>query len=293
MRRGRPRSPCSSPTTRCSSARACGRCSQPQPDLEVVGRGRGLRRPGEGRNRATDPHVVVTDIRMPPSFQNEGIEAAKLVRMRNPGTGVVVLSQYDEPEYAISLLSRGRGRVRVSAEGSRRRRRPARARGPRSRDRRQHARSRDRRARWSRRPVATASSTSARTNSSQWIAEGRPVKAIAAALESRPRPRTTRSKTLFLKLAKEASAGREGALRRLRLLAEGDRRPRGARRDAAPAAAGRVGGEAAHATAATSARRERLDGHRADVGRPRLLRHRRARRPDGARRAAERRTAPR
>ena len=43
------------------------------------------------------PQVVVTDIRMPPNFQNEGIEAAKLVRMRTPGTGVVILSQYDDP----------------------------------------------------------------------------------------------------------------------------------------------------------------------------------------------------
>ena len=44
---------------------------------------------------------------MPPSFQNEGIEAAKEVRKRHPGTGVVILSQYDDPEYAISLLSEG------------------------------------------------------------------------------------------------------------------------------------------------------------------------------------------
>jgi class 3 adenylate cyclase len=44
---------------------------------------------------------------MPPSFQREGIEAAKLVRKLHPGTGVVVLSQYDDPEYAISLLSDG------------------------------------------------------------------------------------------------------------------------------------------------------------------------------------------
>src|SRR5207244_5205057 len=59
--------------------------------------------------RATDAHpqVVVTDIRMPPTFQREGIDAAKEVRKRHPGTGVVVLSQYDEPEYAISLLSEG------------------------------------------------------------------------------------------------------------------------------------------------------------------------------------------
>src|SRR6266550_7580663 len=53
------------------------------------------------------PHVLVTDIRMPPNFQQEGIDAAKEVRKRHPGTGVVILSQYDEPEYAISLLGEG------------------------------------------------------------------------------------------------------------------------------------------------------------------------------------------
>ena len=51
--------------------------------------------------------MLVTDIRMPPSFQREGIDAAKEVRKRHPGTGVVVLSQYDDPEYAISLLAEG------------------------------------------------------------------------------------------------------------------------------------------------------------------------------------------
>ena len=56
---------------------------------------------------ANPPQVLVTDIRMPPSFQREGIEAAKVVRKMNPGTGVVILSQYDDPEYAISLLSEG------------------------------------------------------------------------------------------------------------------------------------------------------------------------------------------
>src|SRR5215471_4686803 len=53
------------------------------------------------------PHVLVTDVRMPPSFQREGIDAAKEVRKRHPGTGVVVLSQYDDPEYAVSLLADG------------------------------------------------------------------------------------------------------------------------------------------------------------------------------------------
>lgn len=53
------------------------------------------------------PQVLVTDIRMPPSFQKEGIEAAKLVRKMHPGTGIVILSQYDDPEYAVALLSEG------------------------------------------------------------------------------------------------------------------------------------------------------------------------------------------
>ena len=51
--------------------------------------------------------MLVTDIRMPPSFQREGIDAAKELRKRHPGTGVVVLSQYDDPDYAISLLGDG------------------------------------------------------------------------------------------------------------------------------------------------------------------------------------------
>src|ERR1700691_1446994 len=55
----------------------------------------------------TGPQVLVTDIRMPPSFQREGIDAAKEVRKRHPGTGVVVLSQYNDPEYAVSLLAEG------------------------------------------------------------------------------------------------------------------------------------------------------------------------------------------
>ncbi len=56
---------------------------------------------------AANPQVVVTDIRMPPNFTREGIEAAKVVRKRHPGTGIVILSQYDDPEYAVSLLSDG------------------------------------------------------------------------------------------------------------------------------------------------------------------------------------------
>ena len=51
--------------------------------------------------------MLVTDIRMPPSFNREGIDAAKEVRKRHPGTGIVILSQYDDPEYAVALLAEG------------------------------------------------------------------------------------------------------------------------------------------------------------------------------------------
>ncbi len=56
---------------------------------------------------ATQPQVVVTDIRMPPGFLREGIDAAIEIRKRHPGTGVVILSQYDDPEYAVGLLAEG------------------------------------------------------------------------------------------------------------------------------------------------------------------------------------------
>ena len=55
------------------------------------------------------PDVVVTDIRMPPTNTDEGIQAAEAFRDSNPDLGVVVLSQYDEPEYALKLLARGAG----------------------------------------------------------------------------------------------------------------------------------------------------------------------------------------
>ena len=53
------------------------------------------------------PDVVVTDIRMPPTNTDEGIRLASLLRERNPEIGVVVLSNYAEPEYAIALLESG------------------------------------------------------------------------------------------------------------------------------------------------------------------------------------------
>jgi DNA-binding NarL/FixJ family response regulator len=53
------------------------------------------------------PDAVLTDIRMPPTYTTEGIDAAKLIRASYPGTGVVVLSQYVEEDYALELLSEG------------------------------------------------------------------------------------------------------------------------------------------------------------------------------------------
>lgn len=53
------------------------------------------------------PDVVVTDIRMPPTRSDEGIRIAVQLRDTNPDVGVVVLSQYAEPEYALELLEQG------------------------------------------------------------------------------------------------------------------------------------------------------------------------------------------
>ncbi|MFL6007544.1 MAG: response regulator [Gaiellaceae bacterium] len=56
---------------------------------------------------AEKPDVVVTDIRMPPGNADEGIQAAARLRETNPNVGVVVLSQYATPAYALALLDGG------------------------------------------------------------------------------------------------------------------------------------------------------------------------------------------
>jgi DNA-binding NarL/FixJ family response regulator len=59
-----------------------------------------------------DPDVVLTDIRMPPGLSDEGIRLADLLRRTHPRTGVVVLSQHDDPDFVMALLrdgSAGRG----------------------------------------------------------------------------------------------------------------------------------------------------------------------------------------
>ena len=52
------------------------------------------------------PNVVLTDIRMPPTQTDEGIRAALAIRKSHPGTGVVVLSNFVEPEYAHFTCSK-------------------------------------------------------------------------------------------------------------------------------------------------------------------------------------------
>ena len=56
---------------------------------------------------AEHPDVVVTDIRMPPGNSDEGIQAAERLRTSHPDVGVVVLSQYATPSYALALLEGG------------------------------------------------------------------------------------------------------------------------------------------------------------------------------------------
>jgi class 3 adenylate cyclase/ActR/RegA family two-component response regulator len=163
------------------------------------------------------PDVIVTDIRMPPSFTDEGIAAAKHVRGLHPGTGVVVLSQYDDPEYAVALLTEGAAgfayllKERV-ADGDRLVRAVHEvASGGSMLDP----------------EIVQALVTPARPLDGlspdeetmlQLVAEGRPVKAIAASLGTTPEAVDTRVDELFLHLAADASSGRSGALRRLKML---------------------------------------------------------------------------
>jgi class 3 adenylate cyclase/DNA-binding NarL/FixJ family response regulator len=165
------------------------------------------------------PQVVVTDIRMPPTFHQEGIEAAHEIRKRHPGTGIVVLSQFDDPEYAISLLGEGSAgyayllKDRV-AEGD------------------QLARAV--------RAVASGGSvldpaiveamvhpvtgkgelTKAEEELLRLVAEGRPIKAIAAVQGTTPSAAADAVEKLFLRMAEDASSGGQNSLRRLRSLYE-------------------------------------------------------------------------
>lgn len=82
-------------------------CSAPEVELAAVcTNGKELRTAIE----TWHPDVVLTDIRMPPSGAEEGLRVAERLREANPDVGVIVLSQYAEPAYALALLEGGTGR---------------------------------------------------------------------------------------------------------------------------------------------------------------------------------------
>ena len=186
------------------------------PDIEVIGVAGSYQELVDGAEKAA-PQVLVTDIRMPPNFQREGIEAAKEVRKRHPGTGIVVLSQYDEPDYAIALLSEGAAgyayllKDRV-AEGDQlfRAIREVTTGGSMLDPRIVEA------------LVRPASQGTGLTPDEeallQMLAQGRPMKAIAVSRQTTPADIDDAIEKLFLKLAQAASSGAAGALRRLKLL---------------------------------------------------------------------------
>ena len=75
-------------------------------DLELVGTASDLPELLDLIERC-EPDVVITDIRMPPTGRDEGIQAAAWLREHRPQAGVVVLSQYTNPGYAVALLEHG------------------------------------------------------------------------------------------------------------------------------------------------------------------------------------------
>jgi class 3 adenylate cyclase/DNA-binding NarL/FixJ family response regulator len=187
-----------------------------QADFEIVGVAADYDELLAGAEAAA-PQVLVTDIRMPPTFQREGIEAARELRKRHPGTGVVILSQYDDPEYAVTLLAEGSAgygyllkdriaegdqlvdAVRAVATGGT-------ALDPAIVD----ALVRPVRAEGALGPAEEELLTQ--------IAAGKPIKAIAASSGTTPEAVSAAVEALFVSLAKGVSAGAGGALRRLRLL---------------------------------------------------------------------------
>ncbi len=187
-----------------------------QVDIEIVGIAEDYDGLISGAE-ATAPNVVVSDIRMPPNFHREGIEACKIIRKAHPGTGVVILSQFDDPDYAIALLSEGASgygyllKDRI-AEG-------------------------DQLARAIREvasggsmldpvivsalmsPVRRTGGLDASDDALlEMVAEGKPIKAIAIATKSTPGAVETRVENLFLRLAEGVSAGTAGSLDRLKRL---------------------------------------------------------------------------
>ena len=64
-----------------------------------------------GAVQATQPDAAIVDIRMPPTYTDEGLAAAQQIRAEHPGVSVLILSQYIEPHYAMPLLDEHPERV--------------------------------------------------------------------------------------------------------------------------------------------------------------------------------------
>jgi class 3 adenylate cyclase/DNA-binding NarL/FixJ family response regulator len=185
-------------------------------DIEVVGVAGDYDELVAGAAAAV-PQVVVTDIRMPPNFSNEGIAAATEVKKLHPGTGIVILSQFDDPEYAVALLADGAAgcayllKDRV-AEGDQlvRAIREVTTGGSVLDPRIVEAMMK---------PVTDPGGLSTAEEALlRLVAEGRTIKAIAAAQKTTAASVADGVDRLFLKLAEEASAGTRGALDRLKML---------------------------------------------------------------------------
>ncbi len=186
------------------------------PDIEVVGLAGDFDELVEGATAAA-PQVVVTDIRMPPAFLGEGIEAARIVRKIHPGTGIVILSQYDDPEYAVALLSEGAAgyayllKDRV-AEGDQlvRAIREVATGGSMLDPKIVAALTR---------PVSGDGILSFEEEQLlQHIAEGTPIKRIAVAIRTTAADVDARIEALFVKLAEGVTAGSHAAVEQLRSL---------------------------------------------------------------------------
>jgi class 3 adenylate cyclase/DNA-binding NarL/FixJ family response regulator len=162
------------------------------------------------------PQVIVTDIRMPPTFQREGIDGARLVRKRHLGTGIVVLSQFDDPEYAVALLSEGAsGCAYLLKDG---------------------VATSDQLAKAIRivstggsmldpkivealvSPVSATDLSIADEELLGMVAEGRPIKSIALTRGTTGADVAASVEQLFLKIANQATGGRDVGLRNLRRL---------------------------------------------------------------------------
>ncbi len=188
-----------------------------EPDLDVVGEASEYDEVIAGAERL-QPQVLVTDIRMPPTLQREGIEAARDVRTALPGTGIVILSQYTEPAYAISVLGdEGSGwayllKDRVANGDQLARAIRTVAAGGTMLDP----------------AIVTAleqpitGDATAITDSEQellhLVAEGRRLKAIAVARETTPAAVADEIEKLFVKLSRSAGEGAEQSLRLVRML---------------------------------------------------------------------------